>query len=338
MKLRWLGAGILSALLASGVAAQVKPGPDFVDVRYGPHPRNVLDFWRAKSATPAPLVLYIHGGGFRQGDKKSLSAKRLQEYLDAGFAVAAVNYRLTDTAPAPAQYLDSGRALQYVRLRAKEWNIDPSLVASTGSSAGAGTSMWLAFHDDLADPKSADPVLRQSTRLTCIAVENGQSSYDPRFAEKIGIPRPNFERHPFFLPFYGIKAEEIDTPGAYKRYEEAAPITYLTRDDPPAYLSYNRADEPCDANCDVQLAVHHPKLGIALKERMDKLGIECVVRYPGQPGGQSMEHLDFIKKHFDRARKPLGHTANPADTGTIRERRMTLAVPCRTRTSVWSAN
>ena len=290
-------------LLAGAACAQVRTSPDFADVKYGPHERNVLDFWRAKAAAPAPLVLYIHGGGFRGGDKKSLSPARLKQYLDAGFAVAAFNYRLTDTAPFPAQYRDCGRALQYVRSRAKEWDIDPGLVASTGGSAGAGTSMWLAFHDDLAEPDSRDPVARQSTRLTCVAVENGQSSYDPRFAEKIGIPRPNFDRHPFFLPFYGIRAEEIDTPKAYKLYEEAAPITYLTRDDPPAHLSYNRRDEPCDAKTDVQLVVHHPRLGMALKERMDKLGIECVIQYPGQPGGERIEPLDFIKKHFERARR-----------------------------------
>lgn len=303
MRHKWRNGAILLTLLAGGAGAQVKTSPDLADVPYGPHPRNVLDFWRAKSSTPAPLVIHIHGGGFRRGDKKSLSAKRLQEYLDAGFAVATINYRLTDTAPAPAQYLDCGRALQYLRLRAKEWNIDPALVASTGSSAGAGASMWLAFHDDLADPRSSDPVLRQSTRLTCVAVDNGQSSYDPRFAEKIGIPRPNFERHPFFLPFYGIRPEEIDTPDAYQRYQHAAPITYLTRDDPPAYLAYNRGDEPCNADTDVQLVVHHPRLGMALKERMDKLGIECVLRYPGQPGGQTAEHLDFIKRQFAGARK-----------------------------------
>ncbi len=293
---------MLLVVLVGGTAAQVKPASDFTDVRYGPHQRNVLDFWRARSATPAPLVLYIHGGGFRRGDKSSVPPKRLMQYLEAGFAVAAVNYRLTDIAPSPAQYLDCGRALQYLRMRAKEWNIDPDLVASTGSSAGAGTSMWLAFHEDLANPTSKDPVLRQSTRLTVIAVDNGQSSYDPRFAERIGIPRPNFERHPFFLPFYGIRPEEIDTPNAYRRYEEAAPITYLTADDPPAYLSYNRADEPCDASSDVQLVVHHPRLGIALKERMDNLGIECVLRYRGQSASPNMEPLEFIRKHFDRAR------------------------------------
>ncbi len=298
-----------------------KPAPDFRDVRYGPHERNVLDLWLAKSDGPTPLVLYIHGGGFRGGDKRSLQADRLQEYLEAGFSVAAINYRLTNVAPAPAAYLDCGRALQFLRYHAKKWNLDPKLVASTGGSAGAGTSMWLAFHDDLADPESDDPIARQSTRLTSIAVDNGQSSYDPRFAEKIGLPRPNFERHSFFLPFYGITADEIDTPRAYQRYEQAAPITYVSADDPPALLDYRFADEEVDANSPLGLVVHHPKFGIALKERLDELGIECVVQYLDRPGGRLVRHpdqgepirkIDFIRKHFQRARLRQSDRPDPS--------------------------
>ena len=162
--------------------------------------------------------------------------------------------------------------------------------------------MWLAFHDDLADPNSDDPIARQSTRLTCIVVDNGQSSYDPRFAEKIGIPRPNFERHVFFHPFYDITPEEIDTPKAYKRYEEAAAITYLTKDDPPAMLNYSLANEEVTDQTSLNVIVHHPKFGIALKEQMDKLGIECIVQYVGHPAGKRVEPVDFIRKHFEQAR------------------------------------
>ncbi len=295
---------LLLILLAGSVFSQdAKPKPDLADVKYGLHERNVFDLWKAKSDKPTPLVLYIHGGGFKAGDKKTLSAGRLKEYLDLGYSVAAINYRLTNVAPAPAQYLDCGRALQFLRSKAAEYNIDPALVASTGGSAGAGTSMWLAFHDDLADPKSEDPVARQSTRLTVVAVDNGQSSYDPRFAEKIGLPRPNFERHDFFLPFYGITREEIDTEKAYKRYEEFAAITYLTKDDPPAHLSYSFADEKCDATSNLGLVVHHPRFGIALKERMDALKIDCVVQYKGQPSeGERVSPVAFIRKHLERAR------------------------------------
>jgi acetyl esterase/lipase len=300
-------ASALALILAGSGRAQDKdkarPAPEFADVKYGPHERNVFDLWRPKGDGPFPLVLYIHGGGFMRGDKSSISAGAIQSYLNAGWAVAAVNYRFTNVAPAPAQYLDCARALQTLRHRAKEWNLNPRLVASTGGSAGAGTSMWLAFHDDLADPKSDDPVARESTRLACIAVNDGQSSYDPRFAEKAGIPRPNFERHEFFLPFYGITREEIDTPKAYARYEAAAPITHLTKDDPPAMLSYSFANEAVDAKSNLGLVVHHPKLGLALKERMDQLGIECLVYYKGQTDEKRVSTIDFFRKHFENARK-----------------------------------
>jgi hypothetical protein len=171
--------------------------------------------------------------------------------------------------------------------------------------------MWIAFHDDLADAASDDPIARESTRLTCIVVSNGQSSYDPRFAEKIGIPRPNFDRHSFFLPFYGITKEEIDTPEAYRRYEEMAPITYLTKDDPPALLTYSYADEMVTKDSSLNLVVHHPRFGIALKERMDELGIECIVQYRNTEGKKTIRHgevaapinsVDFIRKHFEKGR------------------------------------
>jgi acetyl esterase/lipase len=245
-------------------------------------------------------VLFIHGGGFRSGDKSDVPVDQLKTLLDSGFSVASLNYRLTDTAPMPAAYLDAGRALQFLRANAAKWNLDPKRVASTGVSAGAATSMWLAFHDDLADPRSDDTVARQSTRLSGIAVDNGQSSVDPRFAEKIGIPRPNFERHPGFFSFYGITADEIDTPKAYKLYAQASPITYLTADDPPALLNYGAPNEDVTEKTPGDVIMHHPRFGIALKERMDRLGIECILQYEGQPAGRRVTVVDFLRKHLAR--------------------------------------
>ena len=171
--------------------------------------------------------------------------------------------------------------------------------------------MWLAFHDDLADPDSVEAIARQSTRLTCIAVRNGQSSYDPRFAEKIGIPRPNFERHPFFFPFYGIKADEINSPRAYELYKQAAPITYVSEDDPPALLVYNYPNKEVTEETSLGLIVHHPRFGIALKERLDKLGIECIVQYQDPKRGKVVRHgekavvvapVEFIRRQFNSAK------------------------------------
>ena len=279
--------------------------PTHADVAYGPHERHRIDLYLAESTKPTPLVLYIHGGGFKGGDKNSVNVGEIRAFQREGWSVAAINYRFTNAVPAPGQYLDCGRALQFLRHHAAKYNINPKLVASTGGSAGAGTSLWLAFHDDLADPKSDDPIARESTRLTCTVVSNGQSSYDPRFAEKAGIPRPNFERHSFFEPFYDIKVSDADTPTAYKRYDEAAPITFLTKDDPPTLMNYSYQNVTVDNKSDLGLVVHHPKLGIALKEQMDKLGIECVVQYRSADkrierhgGGEPILAVDFIRQHF----------------------------------------
>src|SRR5687768_4776628 len=299
----------LSAFTKGGGGGTIKP--THADVAYGPHERNKIDLYLAESKTPTPLVLFIHGGGFRGGDKSSVNAGEIRAFQREGWSVAAINYRFTNVLPAPGQYLDCGRALQFIRLHAEKYNLDPKLVASTGGSAGAGTSLWLAFHDELADPKSEDPIARQSTRLVCTVVANGQSSYDPRFAEKAGIPRPNFERHAFFEPFYGLKVADADTPEAYKRYEAAAPIAYLTKDDPPALLNYSYQNLEVTSTSDLGLVVHHPKLGIALKEEMDKLGIECIVQYRAAVGNKTQRHgggepigtMDFIKKHFAAAKK-----------------------------------
>jgi acetyl esterase len=142
--------------------------PTHVDVKYGPHDRNVMDVWLASSDKPTPVLVSIHGGAFRHGDK-SVSKGVLKGCLASGISVVAITYRFSDKAIAPAQHMDAARAIQFIRHNAKKWNLDPSRMAAMGGSAGAGISMWLGFHDDLADPDNEDPILRQSTRLTCMA-------------------------------------------------------------------------------------------------------------------------------------------------------------------------
>src|SRR5947209_6766261 len=174
----WLTA-LATVVGAAAPAAAAPPTPTWENVRYGPHRGNVLDFWQAPSARPAPLVVFIHGGGFVGGDKvKARESPVLRQCLDRGVHFAAINYRFRTEVPIQDVLRDCARAVQFLRSKAADWNVDKDRVAAYGGSAGAGASLWLAFHDDLADPRSADPVLRESSRLRAAGATATQFSYD----------------------------------------------------------------------------------------------------------------------------------------------------------------
>jgi acetyl esterase len=272
------------------------PAPDIANEHYGPHERNVLDLWKAKSDRPTPLVVYIHGGGFRAGSKESINPAMLTGLLDKGISVMAINYRFSPEVTFPAHYMDSARSIQYARLHAKEWNIDPKRVGATGGSAGAGTSLWIGFHDDMADPKSPDPVLQQSTRLSCMAVFGAQSTYDPfTITEWVGEAAA---RHPALEGFYGLKWDQYDTPAAREMFKKAAAITYLSAGDPPVYAFYSEPRGPLPADAKPGQGIHHINFGIKLKEQMDKLDIECTIRHADEKTNANQETVDFFVKHL----------------------------------------
>ena len=93
---------------------------------------------------------------------------------------------------------DAARALQFVRKKASEWNFDPERIGLSGGSAGACTALWLAFHDDLADPSAADPISRESTRPMCVAVEVAQTTLDPKLMRE-WTPNSRYGGHAFGL-------------------------------------------------------------------------------------------------------------------------------------------
>ncbi len=273
--------------------------PTKADVAYGKHERHVLDFWKAESDKPTPLFIWIHGGGFRAGDKKTFSGDLRKQCLDAGISCASIHYRFSGDAPYPAQMLDSARAVQFLRSKAAEWNLDPTKFAAGGGSAGSGISQWLAYHDDLADLKSDDPIARQSTRLSCVFPINMQSTYDPRVIKRI-IPGKAYT-HPALVPFFGRPegwnwdTDPIDDE-LNALLKDASPITHLTKDDAPIFLMQSaRAATPGN--------IHHPKFGEHLKAAADKLGVECLSKLDTDYESTTAAHADMVKfmqKHFGK--------------------------------------
>ena len=246
--------------------------PTLADVSYGDHPSMKLDFWKAESEEPTALFVWIHGGGFRGGDKKPANPILLKEFLDAGVSVASINYRLSDIGPYPLQMHDSARAIQFLRSQADEWNIDPARVAAGGGSAGSGISQWLAFHDDMANPSSSDPIERFSTRIRCALALNMQSTYDPRVIKEI-IPGNAFNDRAL-KPFYGLPDDWSWETGEISSeldalIKDASPVNHLTADDPPVFIFHSERSRT-DGN------IHHPNFGTHLETAMNKLGVGCV--------------------------------------------------------------
>jgi acetyl esterase/lipase len=269
------------------------PPPTLAEVPYGEHERHVLDFWKAESAAPTPLVFVIHGGGWMSGSKERVGKfVDIEQALAAGISVAAINYRYVSQAsaagiepPVQAPLHDAARALQLVRSKAAEWNLDKTRIGATGGSAGACSSLWLAFHDDLADPASSDPVARQSTRLWCAAVIGAQTTLDPQ-QMKEWTPNSRYGAHAF-----GINGDPTDRTAVFEKFlqererivpwiAEYSPYTLVTADDPPIYLSYAA---PPALGQEQRDPTHTANFGVKLQERCQSVGVACELVYPGAP-------------------------------------------------------
>ncbi len=271
-----------------------RPAPTVADFAYASNsPRQKFDFWQARSDAPTPLVLLIHGGGWMNGDKANYGTSAIQPYLDAKISVAAVNYRFILQAmddkiepPVKGCLTDAARALQTLRSKAKEWNLDPARVGATGGSAGACTSVWLALHDDLADPQSDDPIARQSSRLACAAVSGAQTSLDPEQLRE-WIPNAIYGGHAFGFAAKGrARPEEFELLIANREkvlpwIKEYSPIELVTKDDPPLYLDYPNQRTPPMAGQQEADPTHSAMYGVKLAEKLQAAGVEAVVSYPG---------------------------------------------------------
>jgi len=304
MRLKLFTALLIAAFTVNAFAQEeeakaqpVKPTPDVANGKYGPLERNVFDFWKPASKKPTPLMVYIHGGGFVNGDKDKLSANLLKRFLDNGIAVMAINYSLLPKHVYPQAYMDCARAIQFARSNAKEWNIDKTKVGAMGSSAGGLTSLWLGFHNDLADPKSADPVLRESTRLSLLAVWSAQTTLVPEIVgPRVGM---GTLKHGFYTGrFFGLKQEDMATEKVKTMVKEASPLSHLTKDDPPVWAYYSVANRPQTEETTVSDAIHHPYFGKVLKAEMDKLKIECKLRHKDDGMTVNDDVTAFIVKHL----------------------------------------
>jgi pimeloyl-ACP methyl ester carboxylesterase len=251
-----------------------------------------LNFWKIESQNPTPLLVHIHGGGWLGGKKhETANANELKK----GYSFASIDYRLAGVELLPAAVHDAARAIQFLRTKAKEWNFDPNRIAVIGGSAGAASSLWLAYHDDMANSKSDDPVLRESSRVCGAVAMGGQTTLDPFLLEKkIG---PACIRHGMIWKTVGAKSIEdlMDNWDQYKSLSlQCSPITHVTKDDPPVFLNYG---QPAPVPVVKGDGIHHAGFGRLLKTKCKKMGTECYLQVKGHEVPQLTKD-NFLKKIF----------------------------------------
>ena len=300
---------LIASLQAQTTTPPAKPAPKpkieptMANVAYGSHERQVLDFYKATSDKPTPLLFFIHGGGWVNGDKAGVA--ELRECLAAGISVVSINYRYSTQAqlagvmpPVKWPLEDAARALQFVRSKAAEWNIDKQRIGASGGSAGACSSLYLAFHDDMADPKSADPIARESTRLWCAAVNGAQTSLDPKQLKE-WTPNSRYGGHAFgFMDPNDKKTRDTRFAEFLEKRESVlkwikmySPYELVSKDDPPVYLRYG--DTPALGQTQKD-PTHTVNYGVKLQEHCKANGTECELNYPAAPDVKHKSIAEFL--------------------------------------------
>lgn len=169
-------------------------------------------------ATPVPVVLYVHGGAWRAGNKSEGEAVRdAPEFTGRGYLVVSIDYRLAPQYRWPAQIEDVKCAVRYLRTFAANYKLDPQRIAAMGSSAGGHLVSLLG----LAGPDAGFDVgeyLSQSSRVRAVVDLYGPSDLMHGFTT---------QQSSVALDWFGSRTPDPAV------LAQASPVTYVSKDSPP---------------------------------------------------------------------------------------------------------
>jgi acetyl esterase/lipase len=197
------------------------------------HQRQKLDIYLPREGKHLPLIIWVHGGAFRAGSKEG--GVPLQ-YLSAGYAVASLNYRLSQHAIFPAQIEDVKAAVRWLRANAQTYRLDPSRFGAWGPSAGGHLVAMLGTTGDVKEFE-VGANLEASSRVQAVVDYFGPTDFLQMDAQRL----PNGMVHdtpdsPESQLIGGPIQENKD------RVAKANPITYVSKDDPPFLIVHGTRD------------------------------------------------------------------------------------------------
>lgn len=249
-----LSTATLYAQQSPRIPAGVTAHRDLAYVENG-HERQKLDLYvPEKAEKPLPLIIWIHGGGWQNGSKDGCPPLR-NGYVERGYAVASINYRLSSHAVFPAQIEDCKAAIRYLRAHAREYSLDPERFGVWGSSAG-GHLVALVGTSGEAREFEVGPNLDQSSKVQAVCDFYGPTDFTAF------VSAPGYERH-----------ATPDSPeakllgGAVKDNPEKAakvnPVTYVSADDPPFLIVHGDKDATVPINQSELLFTALKKAGVS---------------------------------------------------------------------------
>lgn len=244
------------------------PAPTQADLAYGSDcARQKLDYWAGspKDGKPCPALVFFHGGGFVRGSK--YYCRQMREVQERGAVAIAVNYRFVRTprSTVARSMADGQRALDFIRSRAGEWNLDPDRIALTGKSSGGCISLWLGMKDTVRG----------------VTTHNAPTSFQPEHLVEIG-KRPIEAFWPIWAPMSGTYLTSgLQTQRVQELIRDYSPIHLVHPSSPPLYLHYT-ADHP-PHRIGWLHTLHCVRYGELLKERYDALGLSCELTSPSRP-------------------------------------------------------
>jgi acetyl esterase/lipase len=204
------------------------------DLAYaGGHERQTLDLYLPTAADPLPLIIWVHGGAFRMGSKADHVPL---DYLAAGYAVATINYRLSQHAIFPAQIVDVKAAVRWLRAHAGVYGLDANRFAAWGESAGGHLVAMLGTTGSVTEYEVGD-YLEVSSHVQAVVDYFGPTDFLQMDAHR---------------PADGMIHDAPDSPESElvggpiqenpERVARANPITYVSDDAPPFLIVHGDQD------------------------------------------------------------------------------------------------
>ena len=204
------------------------------------NPKQRVDLYLPKhraSDKPLPVICYLHGGGWIQGDRIGAFAGAMKLCKDGNYAVVGIGYRLGTEAHWPAQIHDCKAAIRWIRGHAKEYNLDPDKIGVGGNSAGGHLASLLGTSGDVKELEGdLGPFPKESSRVNCVVNLCGPEDLTKALTfDRLGHP---VWKDPAVIGLLGGTAEE-----KHSEAIAASPLTWVSPDDPPFLSAQGTTDE-----------------------------------------------------------------------------------------------